>query len=756
MPIKKKLLITAATITGIVIITVIVLLTVLNFFKISYNSNERDEIESPITITRDSKGIPYIEAESENDFYFALGYLHATDRLNVIEYLRSIASGETEKFAGSDSSLLNNLSKTIGFTKNAEEITLKLKENETAALKNYVKGINHVRRKNRVRNLISREWRIEDVIAILSMKEWANSYLNNKELIFNLQDTKISTSKNIFSDNRYLYFYNEEDLRYLYTLRRIKEIIEKYICTFSRGNSIYVSPEYSSSGTDSFLTLNHEDSSNIYPGWYPVQILLKGKKISALTYNGLPFILSFKNEKVSITQVNVNADTQNFYLFDTEYRNSIPHYNSAGTWKEYKSVRIPSFNDNEMTSEIKWVSDKGPVFSELISSAKIDTKILVIDSIQPGIEYISFMLRIPFETEVEKVRQAVTLNDSTLKCFIISDNKKAYKVYSGFVNQSENNNRIFIEGSKSFKPSAAKISVSRQISGLDYSGSDLVQVNEISSLHKYVITNEFRIERFNSLLVKKKIYDNNRIKDFITDNQSVAAQKFVPVFLTFLGANPLTSSKLSKIYFTDWDYTAKPGLQAPSIFYSILWFYISESYRDDFGPDSDFNFNSTYLLFPEFYEQVQKRITTIFDKPETPNIESREMIFDIAFLNAMRFLNRNEGPLMEHWKWGLFNKSSYKIPSDSLNFLSRFYKIEALPLFGGSDTIENVIQNSKFKTISSTSFQSFMTNDAVSFKMNSGYSTSMLSDFYYGNGTISDFENMSNPAQIYKTTINNR
>jgi len=756
MFIKKKLTITAVAIIAAVLISSIVLLIVFNVFKISYNSSEKNEVDSEITITRDSKGIPTIEAESVNDFYFALGYLHARDRINVIEYLRSIATGNAGKFAGDDSILLNNLCNTIGFTKNAELIAAKLKENELLALKSYVKGINHIRNKNHVRNLTSREWRIEDVLAILSMKDWANSYLNNKELIFNLPESRILSSKNLFNDRKYLHFYNDDDVQFLYTLRRIKEIVEKYICTFARGNSIYIATEFSTEGAGSFLTLNYEDSSNIYPGWYPVILKLKDKKTFAVTYSGLPFMLSFKNESISLTQVNINSDSQNFYLFNTEYRNNIPHYKYAGSWSEYKSIRIPAFNSEDITSEIKWVTEKGPVFSELISSSKIDSRIMVIDSILPGVDYINMMLKVPFETEIEKVKQAVLLNDSPLKCFIISDSRKGYKLYTGLINQSDSNNSIFIDGSKSLKPSASKISVTSQISGLDYSGSDLTSLKDLTGNYKNIINNQFKIERLDLLLIKKKIYDDKHIKDIITDDKSAAAEKFTPLFEAILASNPLTSSKLSKIYLSDWDYSAKSGLQSPSIFYTTLEYYISETYKDDFGKDSEFNLNNSYLLYPELLEQCQRRVSTIFDKPDTANIESKEMIYDIAFLNAMRFLNRKEGPMMENWKWGLINKSSFKIPNDGLNYFSRFFKIKDAYLSGGPDTIQNVLQNNKFFTVSSTSFQSYMNNQTVWIKMNSGYSTSMLSDFYYGNNIVENFENMNSTAQIYKTTINNK
>jgi penicillin amidase len=754
MLLKKKLKITAVASAAVIILSAIILLAVYNIFKISYNENEKSEIDSQITITRDDKGIPTITADTPKDFYFALGFLHAKDRPNVLEYLRAIATGDSAKFAGDDAMFLNNLCKTIGFTKNAAEVAVKLNDNEISALKSYVRGINHIQNKNRVRNLANREWRVEDIIAILTMKEWANSYLNNKELIFNLPETKIQISKKIFAENRYLYFYYEDDTQYLYTLRRIKEIIEKYMCTFARGNSIYIPSKFSISGIDSYTTLNYDDSTSAYPGWYPVRLEMNGKNTYAVTYSGLPFILSFKNDSVSLTQININADSQTFYLFDTQYQESVPHYKSAGTWKKYKTIRVPVFAENEITSEIKWVTEKGPVFSDLIASTKSDSRIMVIDSVHPGAEYVSMMLKLPFETEIEKIRQAAMLNDSPLKCFIISDNKTAYKMYTGLINPSDNNNLIFKNGSMGVRPAVSKISIINKISGIDYSGSDLTSVKDISSNYRNTISNEFKIERFNKILLDKPIYNNEHLKDIISDNVSVAAEKFIPLFKSYLENNPLTSAKLAMIYFNDWDYSANPGLQSPSIFFTTLQLYIEESYKDIFGRDSDFNLNNAYLLYPEFLDQCQKRNSDIFDNPESENSQNRETKCDIAFLNAMRFLNRKEGPLMEDWKWGQINKSNFKIPNIKLNYFSSFFKIEDMPLSGGPDTIESLLQNNRFSIVSATSFQSIMDTAGFRFKMNTGYSTAILSDFYYSSNIINEFQNIGVASQTYKTTIN--
>ncbi len=750
---KKKLKIVLYSILAALIVLTLVLFLIYNFLKISSSSSEKNDIDFKIEITRDEKGIPSISVDSVNDFYFALGFMHARDRLDIIEYLRSIATGESSGFTGSDSLLIDNISKTAGFTKNAEALAENLSEDEKLALTNYVKGINHIRGKNKLSSIFRREWRLEDVLAILSMKEWTNSYLNNTELIFNILDSKYQTAKAPIKENRYLYYYSDDDHRHLYTLRRIKELIEKYISTFARGNTIFISPELSISGNDRFSTLNFEDSTEFYPGWYPLKLTIKGEKMSALTYNGLPFILAFNNGHLSLTQVNINADTQNFYLFDTETKEGAPRYKSAGSWKEFKTLRVPSFIDNQKSSNIKWITDNGPVFSDLISSVKSDTRILVIDSVHVGPEYLSLLLKLPFETDITAAKQNIIKNDSSLKCFLISDGEESYKIYSGYINQPDNGKNVFLDGSRSLKPRASKIVSVKNISGVDYAGSDLVSKSELPVSFRNFISNDFRIERFNSLLVKKNIYDIGQVTDIITDTKSVAAEKFIPVFSSILDNKLLTSSKLSRIYFSDWDLSAKSGIQSPAIFYTILGFYINEAYRDDFGKDADYNINNMHLLYPDFYDQCRGAIVNIFDRPETLNIEGREIIFDVAFLGAMRYLNRKEGPYMENWKWGNINKSKYSLPYRSSGIISRIFPIKEKPNNGGPDTIENLVQNNRLSTVSITSYQSFTNNNSFYLKMNCGYSTAFFSDFYYGDNTLDEFQNIDNSPQIFKITI---
>src|SRR5690606_32201530 len=57
-------------------------------------------LASPVEVWRDSIGVPHLWAKTEEDLYFAQGYVHAQDRLWQMEMLRRVAEGRLSELFG--------------------------------------------------------------------------------------------------------------------------------------------------------------------------------------------------------------------------------------------------------------------------------------------------------------------------------------------------------------------------------------------------------------------------------------------------------------------------------------------------------------------------------------------------------------------------------------------------------------------------------------------------------------------------------
>src|SRR6266545_1905179 len=57
-------------------------------------------LHSEVTVRRDERGIPYIEAKNDDDLYFAQGYITASDRMFQMDILRRNVRGELAEILG--------------------------------------------------------------------------------------------------------------------------------------------------------------------------------------------------------------------------------------------------------------------------------------------------------------------------------------------------------------------------------------------------------------------------------------------------------------------------------------------------------------------------------------------------------------------------------------------------------------------------------------------------------------------------------
>ena len=80
----------------------------------------RKTLRSAVTIRRDEHGIPYIEADNDEDAWYALGFCQGQDRAFQIETLIRAGRGRLAEIAGKDALPMDRLSRRIGFRRIAE------------------------------------------------------------------------------------------------------------------------------------------------------------------------------------------------------------------------------------------------------------------------------------------------------------------------------------------------------------------------------------------------------------------------------------------------------------------------------------------------------------------------------------------------------------------------------------------------------------------------------------------------------------
>src|SRR3954471_6034301 len=99
-------------------------------------------LKANVTVRRDHRHIPYIEAANDSDLYFAQGYETASDRLWQMDLMRRLARGETAEIFGTAALDQDKRWRRFNFSKIAEDNLKYLSPELLNALDSYARGVN--------------------------------------------------------------------------------------------------------------------------------------------------------------------------------------------------------------------------------------------------------------------------------------------------------------------------------------------------------------------------------------------------------------------------------------------------------------------------------------------------------------------------------------------------------------------------------------------------------------------------------------
>ncbi len=98
-------------------------------------------LQAPVRIVRDADGVPTLTASTRHDLAFALGWLHAQERLFQMDTLRRLAAGELSELSGSATEAIDRRIRVHRFRARAQAMVAAMDPAEKALLSAYVAGV---------------------------------------------------------------------------------------------------------------------------------------------------------------------------------------------------------------------------------------------------------------------------------------------------------------------------------------------------------------------------------------------------------------------------------------------------------------------------------------------------------------------------------------------------------------------------------------------------------------------------------------
>lgn len=101
-------------------------------------------LHQEVRVNYDEWGVPHIYAQNEEDLYYALGYVHASDRLFQMEVMRRVGKGRIAEIFGTDAVKIDRFFRTLQIGTFAKEYVTKMDHSSMAsiAIQSYYKGVN--------------------------------------------------------------------------------------------------------------------------------------------------------------------------------------------------------------------------------------------------------------------------------------------------------------------------------------------------------------------------------------------------------------------------------------------------------------------------------------------------------------------------------------------------------------------------------------------------------------------------------------
>ena len=338
-------------------------------------------LHNRVTVRRDERGIPYIEAANDDDLYFAQGYITATDRLWQMDLLRRNVRGELAEIFGEGALSEDKRHRTFGFAQVVDETAKHLPPNLNTAMTAYASGVNAfidsltdqtTPIEFRILQYKPRHWTPADSLAVGKLLA---EYLSNSWQLDVMRGAMMSLPKEkrealltetspldvivVGSDQRAagarparLQFISGSqstglasaslDLALLQqlsaSLESQRESFERLglnpanLETFQASNNWVVSGKRTVSGKP--LLANDPHIPAAAPGiWYQTELTGPGMHVAGVTFPGAPGIVLGHNDYIAWGATNLGPDVQDLYIekFDKDNPN---RYLTPSGWRD--------------------------------------------------------------------------------------------------------------------------------------------------------------------------------------------------------------------------------------------------------------------------------------------------------------------------------------------------------------------------------------------------------------------------------------
>lgn len=654
-------------------------------------------LREPAIIDRDADGVPHIRARSEADAYFALGYVHAQDRLWQMESMRRFGAGRLSEALGRQTLGIDRTMRALGLYRTAERIYDGLDPRVRHGLIAYSQGVNaylehHVGAwpiEFYVAGLRPEPWKPADslvwgqLMALRLAGDW-RSELFRQRLATRLKPVQIEELLDKPSQGGPVSI--EEPQRkavapstagatdHAAYVPRLS-ISESLIAQTARllpdssvmgpgtaSNSWVLAGSRTVSGKP--LLANDPHLSLELPStWYLARIDAPGLSVSGATAPGVPFHVLGHNARIAWGFTNTGSDVQDLFVERTDPNDATRYLTPEGSAPfiaRKEIIKVRGAADVVMSLR---ETRHGPVVSDLMSESLQD---------MPAVDVLAFAAA-GLRADDRSAQALYLLNRA-------GDWDSFTRAVSDFHSPQQNIAYADIDGNIGLYV-AGRVPVRKSGEGLfpvpgwtgDYDWTGFVPFEELphsynpasgklANANNRVVgpdypyplgrdwTEPFRIRRIEDMIGAAAQHDANAMTRMQGDVHSLVPAALLPLMLPALRAEPFDPGRFGSVIdeLAAWNGDMLREQAQPLIFNAWLRELSRLIAADELGP----LFASAWRQQPAFIANVLRQEHRWCDDITTSETENCDLMIQRAFVSAMGKLSAEYGADVAAWRWG--------------------------------------------------------------------------------------------------------
>lgn len=338
-------------------------------------------LEAPVDVVRDQHAIPHIFAKSPRDAYFAMGFVHAQDRLWQMEFQRRLATGRLSEVIGARTLEIDKFIRTLGIPQASAAAAKNLSPESRAVFEAYAAGVNAFLAQRGgalplefiLLGAEPEPWRVEDTIGWTKMMAWDLSGNAFEEALRARMAAFLTTEQLAVLWPEYpasAATPERDALRQLAPLfRSLAEVFPARPVPGLGSNNWVVNGDHSASGKPLLANDPHLRLST--PSlWYLAHLSAPGLEVIGGTLPGIPTPVLGRTDRIAWGFTNTGPDVQDLYLERIDPQNPKNYLTPDGSEPFVERTEVIKVKGEPDVTVTVRETRHGPVVTDLLEKSE--------------------------------------------------------------------------------------------------------------------------------------------------------------------------------------------------------------------------------------------------------------------------------------------------------------------------------------------------------------------------------------------------